>query len=76
MGAKITVNGQVAVVEGGKSLTGADVCATDLRAGAALITAALGANGKTEINNVNYIVRGYEELVPKLSAIGGNIKII
>lgn len=57
-------------------LNGACLDATDLRAGAALITASLGANGITEIRNVNYIVRGYEGIVTKLSAIGGNIKII
>lgn len=75
MGAKITQENNYVRVFPSK-LIGASLDATDLRAGAALITAALGANGKTEINNVNYIVRGYEELVPKLSAIGGNIKII
>ena len=50
--------------------------ATDLRAGAALITASLGAEGNSEINNVNYIVRGYEDIVSKISYIGGKIKFI
>ncbi len=75
MGARlIQVDNYVRVLP--SKLNGTSLDATDLRAGAALVTASLGANGKTEINNVNYIVRGYEDLVTKLSAIGGNIKII
>lgn len=54
-------------------LCGAILDATDLRAGAALIVAALGANGRSEINNVNYIVRGYEDIVSKLSSVGAKI---
>ena len=54
-------------------LHGASLDATDLRAGAALIVSALGANGRSEINNVNYIVRGYEDIVPKLSSVGAKI---
>jgi UDP-N-acetylglucosamine 1-carboxyvinyltransferase len=50
--------------------------ATDLRAGAALVGIALGIDGVSTINNVNYIVRGYENLVEKLSSVGGNIKLI
>jgi len=57
-------------------LKGTVLDATDLRAGAALITAALGAQGVSEINNVNYIVRGYEQIVQKISSLGGKIKII
>ncbi len=57
-------------------LFGAQLDATDLRAGAALIAAALGAHGKSEINNVNYIVRGYESIVDKIAAIGGKIKLV
>ena len=55
-------------------LYGATLDATDLRAGAALVAAALGAEGTSIINNVNYIVRGYDDLVSKLSSIGANIK--
>ena len=57
-------------------LKGAVTDATDLRAGAALVAAALGAEGKSEINNVNYIVRGYESIVDKIANIGGKIKLI
>ena len=55
-------------------LHGAEVDATDLRAGAALVVAALGAEGQSIINNVIYIVRGYENMVEKLSSLGANIK--
>lgn len=75
MGASIIQKDNFVEVSPSK-LFGTSLDATDLRAGAALITASLGASGKTEINNVNYIVRGYEKLVSKLSTIGGNIKII
>ena len=58
------------------SLIGTNLDATDLRAGAALVLAALGAVGQSTINNVNYIVRGYENIVMKLANIGGKIKLI
>lgn len=74
MGAKISVDGRLAVVEGVKKLTGAKVSATDLRAGAALIIAGLSANGKTTIENINHIERGYENIVEKLTNLGANIK--
>ena len=74
MGAAITVDGKVAVVEGGRILKAAPVEACDLRAGAALIVAALGAKGQTEIKNTRYIERGYEDIVGKLTALGANIK--
>lgn len=74
MGAAITVDGKVAVVEGGRILKSAPVEACDLRAGAALIVAALGAKGQTEIKNTRYIERGYEDIVGKLTALGANIK--
>lgn len=57
-------------------LYGANIDATDLRAGASLVTASLGAIGESEITNVNYIVRGYEDLVKKLSLLGAKIKLI
>ena len=74
MGAKISVDGRLAVVEGVKKLTGAKVSATDLRAGAALIIAGPFANGKTTIENINHIERGYENIVEKLTNLGADIK--
>ncbi len=76
MGATITVDGKVAVVEGKKVLTAAPVTACDLRAGAALIIAALGAQGRTEIENSKYIERGYENIVEKLTKLKAVIKKI
>lgn len=73
MGAKIIVDGKIAVVSGVKHLSGAPVNATDLRAGAAMIIAGLMATGRTEIGNIQYIDRGYEDIVEKLSALGANI---
>lgn len=75
MGANIEIYLNKAVVKSSK-LFGGKTDATDLRAGAALITASLGAEGNSEINNVNYIVRGYEDIVSKISSIGGKIKFI
>ena len=75
MGARITKNSNKIVIQPSR-LTGAIVEATDLRAGAALITAALGAKGQSEIKNVKYIVRGYESITDKISSIGGKIKFI
>ncbi len=74
MGAKIKIDGRTAVIDGTKKLSGAQVKATDLRAGAALVTAALCAQGSTEINDIEHIERGYENFEGKLSAIGANIK--
>ena len=74
MGAKITVNGSVAVIEGGHALTGADVKSTDLRAGAGMVIAALCANGTTEILDVYHIDRGYENIIEKLTSLGADIK--
>ena len=76
MGADISVDGKVAVVEGREKLTGAPVKATDLRAGAALVIAALAAEGVTEIEDIYHIERGYEEIVHKLRALGADIKKI
>ncbi len=73
MGAKIKVDGRTAVIDG-CSLSGAKVRATDLRAGAALVLAGLCAKGKTEIENVELIERGYERFDEKLRKIGVNIK--
>ncbi|MGI5894668.1 MAG: UDP-N-acetylglucosamine 1-carboxyvinyltransferase [Candidatus Merdivicinus sp.] len=74
MGADISVDGKVAVVEGGCHLMGAPVKATDLRAGAALIIAGLAATGVTEIEEIHHIERGYEDIEKKLRAIGADIK--
>ena len=74
MGATIKVDGKIAVIEGVEGLKGAPVRADDLRAGAAMIIAGLIASGTTEIENVVYIDRGYENLVEKLRAVGAEIK--
>ena len=76
MGAKISVDGRVAVVEGVKKLKGAVVKATDLRAGAALVIAGLVAEGTTTIENVKHIERGYEDIVEKLRKLGADIKVV
>lgn len=76
MGAKISVSGKVAVVEGTGKLNAAPVIATDLRAGAAMIIAALAAEGETEIEEIYHIERGYENIVDKLRGLGAVIKRI
>jgi UDP-N-acetylglucosamine 1-carboxyvinyltransferase len=63
-------------MQGKSELTGAEVVATDLRAGAALVIAALAAEGETKIGNVEYIDRGYEDLVCKLKSLGADIERI
>ncbi|MFV0496635.1 MAG: UDP-N-acetylglucosamine 1-carboxyvinyltransferase [Candidatus Fimivivens sp.] len=74
MGAHISVDGKMAVIEGDARLTGAPVKATDLRAGAALIIAALAADGVTEIEDIDHIERGYEKIVEKLVRVGADIQ--
>ncbi len=74
MGANIQVDGTVAVFQGVKQLTGAPVKADDLRAGAAMIIAGLMAKGVTEVENIIYIDRGYEDYVEKFQALGADIK--
>ncbi|MCI8870071.1 MAG: UDP-N-acetylglucosamine 1-carboxyvinyltransferase [Lawsonibacter sp.] len=76
MGAKIQVDGKVAVIEGVEQLTGAPVHACDLRAGAAMIVAGLAARGDTEIGGIYHIERGYENIVEKLSSVGADIQIL
>lgn len=73
MGAEIKIEGRTSVIIGGKKLSGANVCAGDLRAGAALVIAGMIADGTTEISNIHLIDRGYEHLENKLSAVGANI---
>ena len=74
MGAQISVEGRLAIIEGGVPLTAAPVKATDLRAGAAMIIAALEINGTTEISNIQFIERGYEDVVEKFRGLGADIK--
>jgi UDP-N-acetylglucosamine 1-carboxyvinyltransferase len=76
MGANIKVDGKVAVVEGVESLSGAPVRSTDLRAGAAMVVAALTAQGVTEIHDLRHIDRGYERIEKKLAGVGAQIKRI
>jgi len=73
MGANITIIGRVAVIEGMEKLYGAEVESKDLRGGAALVIAALGAEGTTKINNIHHINRGYEKFVNKLQNLGAII---
>lgn len=74
MGADIQVDGKMAVITGVKSLHSAPVKAVDLRAGAAMIIAGLAADGITEIEEIDHIDRGYEDVVEKLTKIGADIK--
>ncbi|HDQ25196.1 MAG TPA: UDP-N-acetylglucosamine 1-carboxyvinyltransferase, partial [bacterium] len=74
MGADIKIDGNTAVLEGVKKLSGADVMASDLRASAALILAGLAASGRTVIRRVYHLERGYECLDGKLKKLGAAIK--
>lgn len=74
MGAHIKIDGRSAIVEGVKSMSGAPVNATDLRAGAALILAGLAAKGDTEIGSIEHIDRGYDHIVEKLRQVGAKIE--
>ena len=74
MGAQIRVDGRTATVEGGHTLTGAAVRATDLRAGAAMVLAGLVADGETRVGYIHHIDRGYDDLVAKLVALGADIR--
>ena len=74
MGAKITVEGKTAIIKGIKRLNGTKVTSTDLRGGAALVLAGLQAKGKTTVNNIEYILRGYEGIDKKLSMLGAKIE--
>lgn len=74
MGATIKVDGKVAVVEGVKQLKGAPIKADDLRAGAAMLIAGLTATGTTEIEDIDHIDRGYEDVVDKFRLLGADIK--
>lgn len=74
MGAKITVDGNKAVIDGPTKLKGCEVEATDLRAGASMLAAGLIAEGTTTITNIEHILRGYENIVTKLEGLGANIR--
>ena len=76
MGAQIRVEGRTAIVEGVEKLTPANIQAYDLRAGAAMLIAALAADGVSEITNVQYIERGYEDIIGKLRALGAKIDCV
>ena len=76
MGAQICVEGRSAVVEGVEHLNAASVQAYDLRAGAAMVIAALAAEGTSEVSNVHYIERGYEDIIEKLRSIGAQIESV
>lgn len=73
MGAKINVEGRTAVIKGTKRIQGASVVASDLRGGAALVLEGLVAKGVTQVDNVHYILRGYENIVDKLKNLGAKI---
>ena len=73
MGAQITVDGKIAIVEGVEHLKGAPVRALDLRAGAAVVIAGLAAQGTTQVEDIQYIERGYETIVDKLIGLGADI---
>lgn len=74
LGANISVEGRVAVVIGVKGLSGAELVATDLRGGAALVTAGLAADGTTKISGISHIDRGYENIEQVLRSVGADVK--
>ncbi len=74
LGAKISVDGRIAVIEGVKELIAAPVKARDLRAGAAMVIGGLAAKGITHVENIHHIERGYENIVEKLTAVGADIQ--
>ena len=76
MGANVSVEGRGAVIEGVDKLIGAPVAACDLRAGAAMVIAGLSAEGVTEVEDIHYIERGYENFVGKLRALGADIELV
>lgn len=75
LGADIVVKNQTATIVGKSELKGTNVVATDLRAGAAMVAAGLKAEGKTTITNVEHILRGYEQIIEKLTSVGAKIEI-
>ena len=75
MGAKVTIEGKTAIICGVRKLHGTKTVCSDLRGGAALIVAGIMAKGKTKIENIEYILRGYENIEQKLSILGAKIKM-
>ena len=75
MGAKISIEGRTAIIKGTKRIQGTNVVATDLRGGAALVIAGLYAKGITQVDNIHYILRGYEKIDEKLKKLGAKIYI-
>lgn len=76
MGANIRINDRTAIIVGPTPLKGEEVVATDLRAGAAMVIAGLIAKGQTTVNEIDHILRGYENIVEKLQNVGADINII
>ncbi len=76
MGANVQVDGRTAVIEGVDKLVGAPVAACDLRAGAAMVIAGLCAEGETQVEDIHYIERGYENFVGKLRGLGADILLV
>ena len=76
MGADIKVNGKTAVIEGNTRFVAAPIRAVDLRAGAAMIIAGLCANGKTTVEDIHHIKRGYDDIAGKLRLVGADIREI
>jgi UDP-N-acetylglucosamine 1-carboxyvinyltransferase len=74
MGADIRVEHHHAVIRGSERLSGCPVRAPDIRAGAALVIAALSADGETVVHDAHHLDRGYEDLVPKLQALGADVE--
>lgn len=75
MGASIEVSGNTTIIRGVKSLSGATVRATDLRAGAALILAGLAADGETVVEEIEHVARGYDSIDKKLASLGADVRI-
>lgn len=76
MGAKINIEGKTAIIKGVRKLSGTNVKATDLRGGAALVLAGIMAKGTTKVENIEYILRGYEKFDKKLQNLGIEIEKI
>ena len=74
MGANINIDNRKIHINGKSNLEGTEVVATDLRAGACMVIAGLTANGKTTINNIEHVLRGYENIIEKLQNVGAKIE--
>jgi UDP-N-acetylglucosamine 1-carboxyvinyltransferase len=76
MGAKLSVSGSDLIITGVEKLKNANVRAVDLRAGAAMVIAALATEGTTVVDDIHHILRGYENIVEKLNAVGAEIRLV